>query len=345
MVSLMLIAALALQNPPAPKPTQDTTARRPATTTRSTTPRDTTGASRSSQGTPVSRVAFQNSMRELWIDHIAYTRSFIVSASAGLGDTAVVLQRLLRNQDEIADAIKPYYGDAAATQLAALLRNHIQLAGQALVALKGSQTSMAGGAMRDTVGNFMNTPLRNDTTKMKSTDTTRALPSTAQRGDSARSMAQKPATPATPQNQQNPIRGNDTGAARLPATPPSKDTTKTSDPSMAGNVAQGQQSDTQAQGTAVAALRANADSIAAFLNKANPRNWSRSTLAGALQMHVNLLLQEATAHVKGDWQGSIAALDASFDQALQMADVLSEGVIKQFPNRFSNKSTNVSSLQ
>jgi len=337
MVSLMLIAALALQNPqPAPKPTQDTTARRPATTTRSTTPRDT-NANRASQGTPVSRAAFQNTMRELWSDHIVYTRSYIVSASAGLGDTAVVLQRLLRNQDEIADAIKPYYGDAAAQQLATLLRQHIQHAGAALKAVKGSQTAMAGGVMRDTVGNYMNTPLRNDTTKMKSTDTTRASGSTAQRGDSARATAQKP-----PQNPT--IRGNDTSAARFPATPGQKDTTKATEPAV-GNVAQSQQTDSQAQGAAIAALRANADSIAAFLNKANPRNWSRATLAGALQMHINLLLQEVTAHVKGDWQGSVAALDASFDQALQMADVLSEGVMKQFPSRFSNKATNVSSLQ
>lgn len=318
MVSLMLIAALALQNPaPAPKPTQDTTARRPATTTRSTTPRDT--ANRSAQGAPVSRAAFQNAVRELWTDHIAYTRSYIVSASAGLGDTAVVLQRLLRNQDELAEAFKPYYGDAAAQQLATLLRQHIQHAGMALMAVKASQTAMAGGAMRDTVGNFMNTALRNDTTKMKSTDTT----------------AQKPQTPPTPT-----IRGNDTSAARLPG---GKDSLKTTEPTAA-NVAQAQP-DTQAQGAAIAALRANADSIAAFLSKANPRNWSRATLAGALQMHVNLLLQEVTAHLKGDWQGSVAALDASFDQAMQMADVLSEGVIKQFPSRFSNKTTNVSSLQ
>src|SRR2546430_17596585 len=126
MLSVLLItAALAVQYPPASKPATDTSAsRRPAATSRSTqaAPRDTT------RSAAVSRTTFHDRMRELWNDHIVYTRNFIVSAAAGTADTAEVAQRLLRNQDEIGEAIKPYYGDQAGTQPASLLRNHIYAA-------------------------------------------------------------------------------------------------------------------------------------------------------------------------------------------------------------------------
>src|SRR4051812_39888349 len=100
MLSLLLIAALAVQNPPASKPTQDTTASK-RTTQDTASKRTATTAPRGTSQTAVSRTVFHDRMRELWADHIVYTRGFIVSASAGTSDTAEVLQRLLRNQDEI----------------------------------------------------------------------------------------------------------------------------------------------------------------------------------------------------------------------------------------------------
>jgi len=319
MISLLLITALAVQYPaPASKPAQDTTAqRRPAASTRSAAPRDT------SRAAPVSRVAFQNTMRELWTDHIVYTRGFIVSATAGAGDTAVALERLLRNQDEIGDAIKPYYGEAAGAQLATLLRSHIQLAGKALVAAKGSQHAMTTSASVTTT-----TSMQSDTTQIKSNS---QYPTATGRGTDttrARTTTQTPMTTA---------RVGDTTKVRT------SDSTNMQVNNW--NTAQAQMADSQSLTAAIAALRANADSIATFLSTANARNWSRSTLQGGLQMHINLLLQEVTAHIKGDWQGSVAAFDASLDQANQMADMLSEGIIKQFPSRFTNKATTMSSLQ
>jgi hypothetical protein len=68
------------------------------------------------------------SLRKLWEDHITYTRNFIVSAIANLPDQEAVRQRLLKNQDDLGAAIKPYYGPAAGDQLAALLRDHILIA-------------------------------------------------------------------------------------------------------------------------------------------------------------------------------------------------------------------------
>jgi len=106
-----------------------------------------------------------------------------------------------------------------------------------------------------------------------------------------------------------------------------------------------QENDSTSLNAAVAAWRANADSIAAFLSAANPRNWSRSTLQSALRSHLDMTLKEATAHLHRDWAGSIAAYDEVHQQILQLADVLSEGIMKQFPNRFSSKATTMSSLQ
>ena len=70
----------------------------------------------------------RTAMRKLWEEHIAYTRNFIISALAGLPDTDSVVQRLLRNQEDIGSAIKPYYGEEAGKKLASLLRDHILVA-------------------------------------------------------------------------------------------------------------------------------------------------------------------------------------------------------------------------
>lgn len=51
------------------------------------------------------------------MEHAIWTRSYIVSAIGGLEDQDKVLARLLRNQDEIGNAIKPYYGEVQVTSL------------------------------------------------------------------------------------------------------------------------------------------------------------------------------------------------------------------------------------
>ncbi len=75
-------------------------------------------------------------MRKLWEDHITYTRGYIVSALADLPDTSVVATRLLKNQDDIGDAIKPYYGENAGKKLSALLRDHILIGTKVVKAAK-----------------------------------------------------------------------------------------------------------------------------------------------------------------------------------------------------------------
>jgi hypothetical protein len=79
---------------------------------------------------------FHDQMRKLWEDHIVWTRLTIVSFAAGGPDLQPTLDRLLQNQEDIGDAIKPFYGRKAAAKLTALLKEHINGAVDVLVAAK-----------------------------------------------------------------------------------------------------------------------------------------------------------------------------------------------------------------
>jgi hypothetical protein len=85
-------------------------------------------------------------MRKLWEEHIVYTRNYIISAVAGLQDADKVAERLLKNQDDIGGAIKPYYGDEAGNKLAALLRDHILIATEVVTAAKAGNHDALGAS-------------------------------------------------------------------------------------------------------------------------------------------------------------------------------------------------------
>jgi len=189
-------------------------------------------AARTSDTTPsVSRAAFHDAMRQLWEDHITWTRLYIVSAAAGLPDAEQTAGRLLKNQADIGNAIAPFYGAAAGQRLTALLRGHILTAAKLLGAAKGGDTITVNAASVE--------------------------------------------------------------------------------------------------------WSANADSIATFLSSANPRHWPVETLKTAMRMHLKLTLDEATARLQANWAADIAAYDEVHRHILQMADVLSDGIIRQFPGRFN----------
>src|SRR5687768_1841241 len=80
--------------------------------------------------------AFHEGMRRLWVDHVTWTRLFIVSFVAELPDLQATTDRLLQNQVDIGDAVKPFYGRAAGNQLTALLEEHILTAADLLIAAK-----------------------------------------------------------------------------------------------------------------------------------------------------------------------------------------------------------------
>lgn len=83
----------------------------------------------------------RNAMRMLWEEHIAYTRNFIISSLAGLEDAGPIAERLLRNQDDIGNAIKPAYGEEAGKKLSALLRDHILIAADIVKAAKAGDNN------------------------------------------------------------------------------------------------------------------------------------------------------------------------------------------------------------
>ena len=317
MLSLLLITALAVQTPQTSKPTTtDSTAQR----------RSTQSAQRGSSPSAIGRQAFHDRMRELWTDHAVYTRSLIVSTVAGLPDSAEVSQRLMRTQDELGEAIKPYYGDASGSQLASLLRNQVQLAAKTVTAAKGPTTTAPAPSSAPYITSTDTVRVDTSQSRMKSQYPTN--PSAENRRNQADSTKRNPNTPIT----------SDSMNQRT-----SDSTQKNVEGQQYGMTQQTGRVDSTALNQAIAELKANGDSIAAFLAKANPRGFSRQMLSSAIQMHITLLLKEATAQVKKDWSGSISAFDESRQQALQFADMLSDGIMKQFPSRFNNKATTVSS--
>lgn len=64
-----------------------------------------------------------------------------MSTLAGLEDQEKVLARLLKNQKDIGNAIKPYYGEGAGNQLGDLLTEHIVVAGKVTAAAKAGNAA------------------------------------------------------------------------------------------------------------------------------------------------------------------------------------------------------------
>ena len=77
----------------------------------------------------------------------------------------------------------------------------------------------------------------------------------------------------------------------------------------------------------------NADQIAAFLAHINPF-WSEQEWQRMLHEHLALTEEEAVKVITGDHAASTALLDRIEAQALEMADMMTEGIVKQFPRQF-----------
>ena len=76
------------------------------------------------------------SMRKLWTDHTVWTRDYIVAAVDGTPDATAAANRLMKNQEDIGNAIAAYYGQAAGQQLTSLLKQHISIAVDLIKAAK-----------------------------------------------------------------------------------------------------------------------------------------------------------------------------------------------------------------
>jgi hypothetical protein len=79
---------------------------------------------------------------------------------------------------------------------------------------------------------------------------------------------------------------------------------------------------------------ANGKEIADFLSRANPRNWPRKKMRRMMKGHLDRTLSEAVNRLGGNYDADIRDYEAIHSHILKMADVLSAGIIKQFPRRF-----------
>lgn len=175
-------------------------------------------------------LSFHDTMRQLWEDHVTWTRLFIVTFVHDLPDLDATTDRLLRNQVDLGDAIKPFYGMAAGERLTELLTEHITTAATLLQAAKVN--------------------------------------------------------------------------------------------------------DPQAFEDANDAWYRNGRQIARFLHQANPDNWGLRDMKTMMNDHLDLTLAEAAARLEGDYVREIAGYDAVHLEILEMADMLSDGIIRQFPEKF-----------
>jgi hypothetical protein len=75
-------------------------------------------------------------MRKLWTDHVVWTRDYIVAAVGDQPDAQAAAGRLMRNQEDIGNAVAKFYGAAAGQQLTSLLKQHISIAVDLIKAAK-----------------------------------------------------------------------------------------------------------------------------------------------------------------------------------------------------------------
>ena len=87
--------------------------------------------------------------------------------------------------------------------------------------------------------------------------------------------------------------------------------------------------------TAEAAWYSNAKQIADFLSAANPDNWPTSATEPMLKTHISQTTLYSVDLLKGDYAKAIKDYDKAEQHMLMLADVLTKGVIAQFPQQFA----------
>jgi hypothetical protein len=359
-------------------------------------------------------LVFQQTVRKLWEDHVTWTRVYIIAILADLPEADAAAQRLLQNQTDIGNAVKPFYGDEAGEQLTALLKDHILIAADLLAAAKASDTTKVEDANQrwyenaDEIAAFLssanpeNWPLSEMQTMMKdhldlTLEEARARLNEDWPGDVAaydkvhteilhmadmisdgiiqqfpKEFAKQKAsqqevgltltmdalwedhvtwtrifimsvTSDLPdadaaaqrllQNQVDignaikPLYGDEAGEQL---------TSLLNDHILiaADLLAAAKAGDTGKFELANQRWYDNAEQIAAFLNRSNPKHWSLAEMQSMMSSHLDLTLEEATARLNADWSGDVVAYDKVHDEILEMAHMLTEGIVAQFPSNF-----------
>lgn len=79
----------------------------------------------------------------------------------------------------------------------------------------------------------------------------------------------------------------------------------------------------------------NANQIADFLSAANPRFWPDDVMRASMKEHLDQTLAEAQDELSGNYTASVNDYEAIHLHILALADLLSSGIMGQFPNRFA----------
>ena len=82
----------------------------------------------------------------------------------------------------------------------------------------------------------------------------------------------------------------------------------------------------------------NAEEISDFLAKANP-NWPKATLVEMMNKHLSTTTDEVVARLTKNWDADVRAFDAVYTHILMMADALTDGIVKQHPEKVASKTT------
>jgi hypothetical protein len=80
----------------------------------------------------------------------------------------------------------------------------------------------------------------------------------------------------------------------------------------------------------------NANQIADFLSAANPKNWPDALMRDEMKVHLDETLQEAEDELAGNYTASVNDYEPVVEHMLGFADLLSSGIMRQFPNDFDN---------
>ena len=91
-----------------------------------------------------SREPVRLALRNLWSEHIIWTHQYIVAAVAGTPDAEAAAGRLLKNQEDIGQAIVSFYGESAGQRLTELLKEHILIAVDLIEAAKSADDAAFG---------------------------------------------------------------------------------------------------------------------------------------------------------------------------------------------------------
>jgi hypothetical protein len=78
----------------------------------------------------------------------------------------------------------------------------------------------------------------------------------------------------------------------------------------------------------------NAEQVADFLHAANPKAWSKTAMRKMMKSHLDQTLSEAQNRLTHRYGADIRDYDRIHRHILVMADALSAGIMRRFPDRF-----------